>query len=166
MGIFERALTYMLCHGADGMRSVSEDAVLNANYIRAGLHDLMRQLFGDEARRHEVLFDDSWLKNIGVTPLDFAKAMNDHGYHSMTTYFPLVLHGAMLIEPTESESKARLDPFIGMMRAPAMAAGAGDGNRFGHAPRFAPRRRLDESKAARGPRLVYKPAVTSAEAVE
>ncbi len=105
MGMFVRALTYMLSHGADGMRQASEDAVLNANYIRVGLRDVMSQPFGDKPCMHEALFDDAWLKDTGVTTLDFAKAMIDEGYHPMTMYFPLVVHGAMLIEPTESESK-------------------------------------------------------------
>ena len=77
-----------------------EDAVLNANYIRAGLRDLMSQPFGDKPCMHEALFDDSWLKDTGVSTLDFAKAMIDEGYHPMTVYFPLVAHGAMLVEPT------------------------------------------------------------------
>ncbi len=95
----------MLAHGADGMKQASEDAVLNANYIRAGLRDLFSQPFGDRACMHEVLFDDHFLEGTGVTTLDFAKAMIDEGFHPMTMYFPLVVHGAMLIEPTESESK-------------------------------------------------------------
>lgn len=98
MGMFVRALTYMLSHGSDGMRQASEDAVLNANYIRAGLRDLMTQPFGDKPCMHEVLFDDAWLKDTGVTTLDFSKAMIDEGFHPMTMYFPLVVHGAMLIE--------------------------------------------------------------------
>ena len=157
MGMFVRALTYMLSHGADGMRQASEDAVLNANYIRAGLRDLFSQPFGDKPCMHEVLFDDTWLKDTGITTLDFAKAMIDEGYHPMTMYFPLVVHGAMLVEPTESESKASLDQFIATLRALAGAATTGDTDRFKQAPRLAPRRRLDETKAAREPRLVYKP---------
>ena len=156
MGMFVRALTYMLSHGADGIRLASEDAVLNANYIRAGLRDVMSQPFGDKACMHEVLFDDAWLKDTGVTTLDFAKGMIDEGYHPMTMYFPLVVHGAMLIEPTESESKASLDQFIATLRSLAGAAKAGDVDRFKQAPRFAPRRRLDETKAAREPKLVWK----------
>ena len=116
MGMYVRALAYMLSHGSDGMRQASEDAVLNANYIRAGLADLMSLPFGDKPCMHEVLFDDAWLKDTGVTTLDFAKAMIDEGYHPMTMYFPLVVHGAMLIEPTESESKASLDLFIATLR--------------------------------------------------
>lgn len=157
MGMFVRALAYMLSHGADGMRQASEDAVLNANYIRAGLRDLMSQPFGDRICMHEVLFDDAFLKGTGVTTLDFAKAMIDEGYHPMTVYFPLVVHGAMLIEPTESESKAGLDAFIACLRALAEAARAGDVERFKAAPRHAPRRRLDETRAARAPVLRWSP---------
>ncbi len=157
MGMFVRALAYMLSHGADGMRAASEDAVLNANYIRAGLRDVMSQPFGDQACMHEVLFDDKFLKDTGITTLDFAKAMIDEGYHPMTMYFPLVVHGAMLIEPTESESKASLDNFITVMRALVGAAKAGDKQRFTEAPRFTPRRRLDETRAAREPKLRWLP---------
>ena len=158
MGMFVRALTYMLSHGADGMRQASEDAVLNANYVRAGLRHLMTQPFGDKPCMHEVLFDDSWLKGTGVTTLDFAKAMIDEGYHPMTMYFPLVVHGAMLIEPTESESKQSLDLFIATLRDLAREATTGnDKSRFKEAPRFAPRRRLDETRAAREPRLTWRP---------
>ncbi len=149
MGMFVRALTYMLSHGADGMKQASEDAVLNANYIRASLSDLMSLPFGDQPCMHEVLFDDTWLKDTGVTTLDFAKAMIDEGYHPMTMYFPLVVHGAMLIEPTESESKASLDLFIATLRDLAMSAKAGETERFTGAPYHAPRRRLDETRAAR-----------------
>lgn len=166
MGMFVRAMTYMLSHGADGMRQASEDAVLNANYLRVGLRDVMSQPFGDKACMHEVLFDDSWLKDTGVTTLDFAKAMIDEGYHPMTMYFPLVVHGAMLIEPTESESKDSLDRFIRSLRGLAEAAKAGDAARFKQAPLFAPRRRLDETKAAREPRLTWKPRVERPEAAE
>ena len=165
MGMFVRALTYMLSHGSDGMRAASEDAVLNANYVRAGLRHLMSQPFGDKPCMHEVLFDDAWLKDTGITTLDFAKAMIDEGYHPMTMYFPLVVHGAMLIEPTESESKQSLDLFIATLADLAKAAKAGnDISRFKEAPRLAPRRRLDETKAAREPRLRWRPPVPKAAA--
>jgi len=158
-GTFVRALSYMLAHGADGMRQASEDAVLNANYVRAGLQDLMSLPFGEHACMHEVLFDDRWLDGTGISTLDFAKAMIDEGYHPMTVYFPLVVHGAMLVEPTESESKASLDLFVATMRDLAMAATNGDKARFLAAPRRAPRRRLDETRAARSPVLRWhKPA--------
>jgi glycine dehydrogenase subunit 2 len=157
VGTFVRALSYMLSHGVDGMCQASEDAVLNANYVRAGLSDLMSEPFGDRVCMHEVLFDDRWLEGTGIATVDFAKAMIDEGYHPMTVYFPLVVHGAMLIEPTESESKAALDLFIATLRDLAMAAKRGDVGRFTSAPRFAPRRRLDETRAARAPVLRFVP---------
>mgnify|MGYP002401958973 CR=1 FL=1 len=157
MGMYVRALSYMLSHGGDGMRQASEDAVLNANYIKAGLADLMSQPFGDRPCMHEALFDDAWLKGTGVTTLDFAKAMIDEGYHPMTMYFPLVVHGAMLIEPTESESRASLDLFVMAMRDLAMAAKAGKTERFAGAPYHAPVRRMDETRAARAPVLRWRP---------
>ena len=102
---------------------------------------------------HEALFDDAWLEGTGVTTLDFAKAMIDEGFHPMTMYFPLVVHGAMLIEPTETESKRELDRFCDAMEELAAAAKAGDVARFKGAPYLAPLRRLDETLAARKPRL-------------
>ena len=153
MGMFVRALSFILSHGADGLRQASEDAVLSANYIRASLNDLMSAPFGDRPCMHEALFDDRWLKDTGLTTLDFAKAMIDEGYHPMTVYFPLIVHGAMLIEPTESESKASLDLFIMALRDLAIAAKAGKRERFQAAPVHAPRRRLDETRAARQPVL-------------
>ena len=101
MGMFVRALGFILSHGSDGLRQAAEDAVLSANYVRACLNDVMSAPFGDRVCMHEALFDDRWLKDAGLTTLDFAKAMIDEGYHPMTVYFPLVVHGAMLIEPTE-----------------------------------------------------------------
>ena len=106
---------------------------------------------------HEVLFDDSFLKDTGVTMLDFAKAMIDEGFHPATVYFPLVVHGALLTEPTESESKESLDRFIGSLRFLARQAKAGDTVRFTDAPRLAPARRLDETQAARHPVLRWRP---------
>ncbi|MBB5752034.1 aminomethyl-transferring glycine dehydrogenase subunit GcvPB [Prosthecomicrobium pneumaticum] len=166
MGMYVRALAYMLSHGADGLKQASEDAVLNANYVRAGLRDLFSQPFGDRPCMHEVLFDDSFLDGTGVTTLDFAKAMIDEGYHPMTMYFPLVVHGAMLIEPTESESKASLDLFVATLRDLAMRARAGETDRFKAAPRYAPRRRLDETRAARTPKLKWEPPAPFEQAAE
>ncbi|MEP3303453.1 MAG: aminomethyl-transferring glycine dehydrogenase subunit GcvPB, partial [Roseibium sp.] len=155
MGMYVRALSYMLSHGSDGLRQASEDAVLNANYVRVGLQDLMSLPFGERPCMHEVLFDDSFLKDTGVTTLDFAKAMIDEGYHPMTMYFPLVVHGAMLIEPTESESRAALDLFVATMRDLVMSAKRGETDRFSGAPYLSPRRRLDETLAARKPVLKW-----------
>jgi glycine dehydrogenase subunit 2 len=153
MGMYVRALSYMMSHGSDGLKQVAEDAVLNANYIKARLSDLMSPAFPDGPCMHEALFDDHWLEGTGVTTLDFAKAMIDEGFHPMTMYFPLVVHGAMLIEPTETESKQELDRFIEALRALAQAAKAGDVDRFKGAPFDAPLRRLDETRAARAPKL-------------
>ncbi len=157
-GIFVRALAYMLSHGADGIRQASEDAVLNANYVRVRLHDALSQPFNTRPCMHEVLFDDRFLKGTGVSTLDFAKALIDEGFHPMTVYFPLVVSGAMLIEPTESESKQSLDQFTAAIRGLAGAAKAGDTERFTAAPHFAPRGRLDETRAAREPVLRYDKA--------
>jgi glycine dehydrogenase subunit 2 len=165
MGMFVRALTYTLSHGADGIRQASEDAVLSANYILASLKDVMSAPFANQPCMHEALFDDAFLEGTGVTTLDFAKAMIDEGYHPMTMYFPLVVHGAMLIEPTESESKESVDRFIHVLREMALEAKAGKRARFEGAPRLAPRRRLDETAAARKPILRWKPA-TLPEAAE
>ncbi len=165
MGMFVRALSYMMSHGADGLRQVSEDAVLSANYVLASLKDVMSPSF-DGYCMHEALFDEAFLKDSGVTTLDFAKAMIDEGFHPMTIYFPLVVHGAMLIEPTESESKASLDEFIATLRDLAASAKAGETARFTEAPLLAPRKRLDETKAARNPVLRWRPETGSAEAAE
>jgi len=166
MGMFVRAYAWMLSHGSDGMRQASEDAVLNANYVRAGLKDLMSVAFPDHPAMHEALFDDRFLKDTGVTTLDFAKAMIDEGFHPMTMYFPLVVHGAMLIEPTESESRASLDLFVAALRDLVLAAKRGEKERFTEAPRFAPRRRLDETRAARQPVLKWTPPAPYEEAAE
>jgi glycine dehydrogenase subunit 2 len=156
MGMFVRAMAYMLSHGADGLKQVAEDAVLNANYIKARLSGVMSASF-DGPCMHEALFDDGWLEGTGITTLDFAKAMIDEGFHPMTMYFPLVVHGAMLIEPTETESKAELDRFCDTLLMLAKAAKAGDVERFTGAPFHAPMRRLDETLAARRPKLRWTP---------
>jgi glycine dehydrogenase subunit 2 len=157
MGMYVRALSYMMSHGADGLKQVAEDAVLNANYIKARLSDVMSPAFPEGPCMHEALFDDRWLDGTGVTTLDFAKAMIDEGFHPMTMYFPLVVHGAMLIEPTETESKAELDRFCEALLLLAQAAKSGDVDRFKGAPFHAPLRRLDETRAARQPRLRWTP---------
>ncbi len=157
MGMFVRALSYILSHGADGLRQVADDAVLNANYVLARLKDVMSAPFGDTGPcMHEALFDDSFLDGTGVTTLDVAKALIDEGYHPMTMYFPLVVHGAMLIEPTETESRADIDQFIDTLRSLAARAKAGEVDAFKGAPWHSPRRRLDETLAARKPVLNWK----------
>ncbi len=158
MGMFTRALAYILSHGADGLRQVAEDAVLNANYVLRSLEDVLDAPFGASGPcMHEALFSDKGFAG-GLSTLDLAKGLIDEGFHPMTMYFPLVVHGAMLIEPTETESKAALDQFIGAVKSVARRAKAGDES-LKAAPAFAPRRRLDETQAARRPVLVYKEPV-------
>ena len=164
MGMFTRALTYILSHGADGLRQVSGDAVLNANYILRSLEDVLDAPFGHSGPcMHEALFSDKGLAE-GFSTIDVAKGLIDEGFHPMTMYFPLVVHGAMLVEPTETESKAGLDQFIGALRSVAERARAGDPALKG-APWYAPRRRLDETLAARKPVLSWTPP-PQAEAAE
>ncbi len=162
MGMFTRALTYILSHGADGLRQVASDAVLNANYILRSLDNVLDAPFGASGPcMHEALFSDKGLAE-GFTTLDIAKGLIDEGFHPMTMYFPLVVHGAMLVEPTETESKAALDQFIIALRSLAERAKAGDEALKG-APYFAPRRRLDETLAARKPVLSWSdPALMQA----
>ncbi|WIY53494.1 aminomethyl-transferring glycine dehydrogenase subunit GcvPB [Devosia sp. YIM 151766] len=166
MGMYVRALTYMLSHGADGLAQAAEDAVLNANYVKARLQHLFSVPFPEYPAMHEALFDDSFLKDSGVTTLDFAKALIDEGFHPMTMYFPLVVHGAMLIEPTESESKQTLDRFCEVMAELASDAKAGNRERFTAAPMKAPRRRLDETRAARQPILKWERPANLPQAAE
>jgi glycine dehydrogenase subunit 2 len=154
MGMFTRALTYILSHGADGLRQVAEDAVLNANYVLRSLDDVLDAPFGAAGPcMHEALFSDAGLAE-GFSTLDIAKGLIDEGFHPMTVYFPLVVHGAMLVEPTETESKAGLDRFIASLRSLALRAKAGD-PALKSAPHLAPRRRLDETQAARRPVLAW-----------
>lgn len=155
MGMFTRALAYILSHGADGLKQVSEDAVINANYVLRSLEDVLEAPFAASGPcMHEALFSDKGLAE-GFSTLDIAKGLIDEGYHPMTVYFPLVVHGAMLIEPTETESKAVLDQFIGALRSIALRAKNGD-PALKSAPHFAPRARLDETLAARKPVLRWE----------
>ncbi|MGD9981044.1 MAG: aminomethyl-transferring glycine dehydrogenase subunit GcvPB [Hyphomonadaceae bacterium] len=156
MGMFTRALTYMMSHGSDGLRQVAEDAVLNANYLLARLKPHFSAPFGERPCMHEVLLDDESIKSKGVETIDMAKALLDEGYHPFTTYFPLVVHGAMLIEPTETEPKRELDRFADVMIALAERVNAGDVEFFKQAPKLTPMRRLDDTRAARQPKLRWR----------
>ncbi|WP_294120306.1 aminomethyl-transferring glycine dehydrogenase subunit GcvPB [Sphingomonas sp.] len=154
MGMFTRALTYILSHGADGLAQVAGDSVLNANYILRSLEDVLDAPFAFSGPcMHEAIFSDRGFAE-GFSTIDVAKALIDEGFHPMTMYFPLVVHGAMLVEPTETESKANLDQFIAALRSIAERARAGDES-LKAAPVHAPRRRLDETLAARKPVLSY-----------
>ncbi|MDQ3245495.1 MAG: aminomethyl-transferring glycine dehydrogenase subunit GcvPB [Pseudomonadota bacterium] len=161
MGMFTRALAYMLSHGADGLKQVAEDAVLNANYILRSLEDVLDAPFAASGPcMHEAIFSDRGFGG-GLSTIDVAKALIDEGFHPMTMYFPLVVHGAMLVEPTETESKANLDQFIAALHSIAERARAGD-ETLKAAPIHAPRRRLDETLAARKPVLTYRNPVPEA----
>jgi glycine dehydrogenase subunit 2 len=155
-GVFVRALSYMMSMGTDGLRQASADAVLNANYLRERLQNAMSLSYPGPCM-HEVLFDDRFLADTGITTLDFAKAMIDEGVHPMTMYFPLIVHGAFLIEPTETESRASLDLLADLMLALVAKAKAKEVEFFKASPTLTPRRRLDETRAARSPVLRWTP---------
>ena len=154
-GVMVRALAYILAYGP-GIRQATEDAVVNANYIRRqleGVYDLPYSL----PSMHEVVFSDAKQKKNGVSTMDIAKRLIDYGFHSYTTAFPLIVPGAMMIEPTESESKEECDLFIDAMRAIAEEA-ATNPELVKTAPHTTRVRRLDEVGAARKPILRWKPA--------
>lgn len=149
-GMHVRALSYMLSHGANGLKQVAEDAVLSANYILAKLKDHYHVPFSGNCM-HECLLTDKIQKAQGISTLDIAKALVEYGIHPMTVFFPLVVQGAMLIEPTETENKETIDQFIDTMIYIAKEIAAGNGERFHNYPLSTPRRRLDDVKAAKNP---------------
>ena len=151
-GMFVRAYTYIRSNGDAGLRTISEDAVLAANYLRVKLHDVY-DLPYDRLSKHEVVFSGRRQKREhGVTTLDIAKAILDHGIHPPTIYFPLIVEEALMVEPTETESLETLDHFVGVMREVAELA-ASDPDAVRRAPTTTPVGRLDEAAAARRPDL-------------
>jgi len=154
-GMMLRALAYIQTHGNDGLREATEAAVLNARYIAKGLISDYDKPF-DAPPMHEVVFTDKRQTRKGVHTLDIAKRLIDYGFHPMTIYFPLIVQGAMLIEPTESVGRQELDQFIDAMRSiareavetPELVLNAPHDTRIG---------RLDEAAAARKPVLRWKP---------
>ena len=151
-GMFVRAYTYIRSNGAPGLRAVSEDAVLAANYLRVRLADAY-DLPYDRICKHEVVFSGRRQKREhGVTTLDIAKAILDHGIHPPTIYFPLIVEEALMIEPTETESIETLDRFTEVMLEIAEAART-DPETLKRAPLTTPVGRLDEATAARRPDL-------------
>lgn len=154
--ILLRAYIYIRCLGREGVRKNTEIAILNANYLRVKLRDYY-QLAIDEPCMHECIFTAAKQKPKGVRTLDIAKRLLDYGYHPPTIYFPLIVEEAMMIEPTETESKQTLDQFIEAMRLIAQEAER-DPEKLKHAPYTTPVRRLDEVKAAREPNLRWKPS--------
>ncbi len=152
-GVLVRALAYILAYGP-GIRQATEDAVVNANYIRRKLEDVY-ELPYKSASMHEVVFSDARQKKNGVTTMDIAKRLIDYGFHPYTTAFPLIVPGALMIEPTESESKEECDLFVEAMRSIAEEA-ATNPELVKTAPHSTRVGRLDEVTAARKPILRWK----------
>ncbi|MBN2399415.1 MAG: aminomethyl-transferring glycine dehydrogenase subunit GcvPB [Candidatus Aminicenantes bacterium] len=146
-----RALAYLSSLGRENIRRVAEDAVLNANYLRKRLQPLLDLPYAADTL-HEVVFSD---KNLPVKTLDIAKRLLDYGVHPFTIYFPLIVHGAMMIEPTETESKETLDEFIAIMEKILQEAREHP-EQLLQAPQQTPVRRLDETLAARKPVLRWR----------
>lgn len=155
VGMFVRAYTYLRSLGPDGLRRCAEMAVLNANYMLARLRDTFHVPY-DEPVMHECVLSDRNLEGTGVTTLDVAKRLIDYGYHPPTTYFPLIVHGALMIEPTESESLEGLDRFVDTLLAIDQEARSNPDLVRG-APHQARHARLDETRAARHPVLRWQP---------
>jgi glycine dehydrogenase subunit 2 len=158
-GMFVRALAYILANGPDGLRQTTEDAVLNANYIRKGLEGSYDLPYASPSM-HEVVFSDKVQAKKNVRTMDIAKRVIDYGFHPYTTAFPLIVPGALMIEPTESESKEELDLFIEAMRAIAQEVEE-DPEAVRTAPHSTRVARLDETAAARKPVLRWKPGSES-----
>jgi glycine dehydrogenase subunit 2 len=154
-GVLVRALTYMRSMGPTGLRRIAQLAVLNANYIRAKLKGAYHLPY-DAPSLHEVVFSDKHQTAHDVHTLDIAKRLMDYGFHPPTIYFPLIVSGALMIEPTESEPKEELDAFCEAMLAIAREAEERP-ELVRSAPHTTPVRRLDEARAARSPVLRWTP---------
>jgi glycine dehydrogenase subunit 2 len=150
-GMMVRAYAYLREMGAEGLKQATELAVLNANYLRARLGELWHVAY-DTTCMHEVVISDRHLKETGITTMDVAKRLMDYGFHPPTVYFPLVVKGAMLIEPTETESLQTLDEFVEVMKTISDEAHS-DADHVHGAPHSTRLRRLDETQAARKPVL-------------
>src|ERR1043165_6164979 len=159
-GMHLRALAYILTHGNDGLRAAPEAAVLTAPFIAEGLADTFDKPFGSPPM-HEVLFTDKRQSRKGVHTLDIAKRLIDYGFHPMTIYFPLIVQGAMLIEPTESVGRAELQQFVEAMKEIAREA-VEEAQTVLDAPHSTRVGRLDEAAAARKPVLRWRPAEKAA----
>ena len=152
-----RALAYICANGAEGLTKVSQLAVLNANYVRCKIRDVLETPY-DEPCRHEFVASAQKIKReTGVRALDIAKALLDRGYHAPTMYFPLLVPECLMIEPTETESKETLDGFIAALREIVVQAHR-DPQAVQAAPQYTPVTRVDETRAAREPDLRWTPA--------
>jgi glycine dehydrogenase subunit 2 len=142
--VLVRAYAYIRMHGGDGLESISENAVLNSNYLKHMLKDDFEMPYGN-LRKHEFVLSGRPLKSKGVRTIDFAKRLLDYGFHAPTIYFPLIVDEAIMIEPTETESRETLDAFVDACKKIAKE----DLSVLRDAPVNTARRRLDEAKAAR-----------------
>jgi glycine dehydrogenase subunit 2 len=154
-GVLLRAYTYIRTLGPTGLRRAAEVAVINANYILSQLKGIYHLPY-DRFCKHECVFDDAIQMRDNVKTLDIAKRLIDYGFHPPTIYFPLIVHGALMIEPTETESKETLDEFIAAMKAIAREARE-NGDLVRNAPHNPRVGRMDETKAARQPNLRWRP---------
>ncbi|MDX8393093.1 MAG: aminomethyl-transferring glycine dehydrogenase subunit GcvPB [Mariprofundales bacterium] len=154
VGVLLRTAAYIAAFGKQHLHKIAEDAVLNASYIRARLQEKYHLPFS-ELCKHEVLFTDAKQQAQGISTMDIAKRLIDLGFHPMTVYFPLIVHGAMLIEPTETESKATIDDFCDAMLSIAQDIEAGNTDVLHAAPKIPVRNRVDETMAARKPVLAW-----------
>jgi len=156
-GIMVRAYTYLRELGQENIRKVSEMAVLNANYVRSSLKEIYHLPYATDSM-HEVVFSDKFQQERGVSTMDIAKRLLDLGFHAPTVYFPLVVHAAMMIEPTETESRESCDSFIEALKQ-IDAETKENAAAFHDYPQKAFRRRLDDTAAARKPILRWRPGM-------
>ena len=159
-GVLVRALAYILAHGGDGLRNATLDAVLNANYIRKGIENDYHLPY-DAPSMHECVFSHNKQVARGVKTGDIAKRLIDYGFHPYTVSFPLIVHGALMIEPTETESKAELDLFIDALKSIAREVET-DPQLVLRAPQTTRTSRVDETRAARKPILIWEPPANGA----
>lgn len=159
-GVLVRALAYILAHGGDGLRNATFDAVLNANYIRKGIENDYHLPY-DAPSMHECVFSDNKQSVHGVKTGDIAKRLIDYGFHPYTVSFPLIVHGALMIEPTETESKGELDLFIDALKSIAREV-ENTPELVLNAPQTTRTSRVDETRAARKPIVAWKPPANGA----
>jgi glycine dehydrogenase subunit 2 len=151
VGVMIKAYSYILTMGAENLKTASQLAVLNANYVKEMLRGVFHLPY-DRPCMHECVFSDKLQREHKVTTLDMVKRLIDYGFHPPTVYFPLVVDGAIMIEPTETESKENIDLFIESLKAIAGEAER-EPERLHNAPTRTKARRMDETKAARHPHL-------------
>jgi glycine dehydrogenase subunit 2 len=158
VGVLVRAWTYIRAHGGVGLRAVSDDAVLAANYLRGRVGEAFELPFPGPCKHEFVASASAIRAATGVRTLDVAKRLIDHGFHPPTIYFPLIVEECLLVEPTETETIEELDAFADALLAVAAEARS-DPERVTNAPHTTPVRRLDEATAARHPQLRWRPMI-------